>query len=107
MKKEDRIYKHSETSEKALERKLVEEMKKMGFLAIKQNDVMHSGMPDRLIVASGGRTVWVEVKSTGCRPTPLQESRIKRLRELGHTVFVVDGRDTLDMALDYIRFYKV
>lgn len=107
MKKEDRIYRHSETSEKALERRLTEKVRALGFLAVKVYDPMNSGMPDRLIVVTGGRTVWVEVKSAGCHPTPLQKSRIKALTELGHLVFVVDSKEKVDEVIDYIRFYRI
>lgn len=107
MNKSERIYRQSETSEKALERRLVEGVRCMGFVAVKMCDPMQGGLPDRLIVVSGGRTVWVELKSSGKRPTTLQESRIRQLRNFGHMVYVCDSIVDVDAVLDYIRFYKL
>lgn len=48
------------------------------------------GVPDRLVVASGGGHVFVEVKAPGRRPRAAQVSWHGRLTELGHRVCVVD-----------------
>lgn len=103
MKKEEMIYRNSETSEKALERRFVEKMKSFGLLTVKNQDPMMCGMPDRMVVLPRGKVAWVEFKSAGKYPTELQYKQISRLQEKGHIVFVVDDRDALDMALAFIN----
>ena len=44
------------------------------------------GTPDLLIVMSGGRSIWVEVKRPGERPTEIQAKRHRELRKMGHAV---------------------
>lgn len=102
MREEKRIYRNAETSEKALERRLVDKVRERGCVALKMNDVMHCGMPDRLIVMPGGRVMWVEVKSLGKKVTPLQASRIKDLRRLGFPVYVVDSGEMLEEFLQLL-----
>ena len=43
-----------------------------------------------MCVLPGGRVVFVELKSYGKKPTPLQEIEINRLKDLGFEVFVID-----------------
>lgn len=52
-----------------------------------------SGWPDRLFILPGGRVLWMELKAPGRKPTKLQESRIRQLRERGHSVWLVDSVD--------------
>ena len=47
------------------------------------------GWPDRIVVLPGGVLVWVELKRQGGRVAPLQELRMRRLRELGQRVELV------------------
>lgn len=107
MEQGEKIYRNCELSEKALERRLVKEVKKLGFLSVKMQDPMNGGLPDRLIVIPGGRVVWVELKSRGKKPTLLQESRIKNLNAYGHVVFVADSREDIDEVIDYISLYRL
>lgn len=103
MKREEEIYRHSEVSEKALERYFVDKVKAMGLTTVKNQDPLMSGMPDRLVVMPRGKVVWVEFKSAGKHPTPLQMVQIKRLEAKGHIVMVVDGKKELDLALAFIE----
>lgn len=86
-------------SEKVLERKLVEGVKKLGGKALKFYSKIDTSYPDRLIQMPGGKTYWVEVKSTGKEQTPLQQLRAKELTQLGFRVFVVDTQEKLDVLL--------
>lgn len=106
MEKGERIYRQSENSEKFFEKRLVTQARIMGCLAVKMKDEMNSGLPDRLIVMPDGRTVWVELKSVGKKPTALQASRIRQLKELGHEVFVVTDRPELEMVLGWIKYHS-
>lgn len=69
--------------EKALERKFVNEIKKLGGLCPKFVSPGLDGMPDRLLLLPKGQIAFVEVKAMGCKPRPLQEARHKQLRQLG------------------------
>ncbi len=66
-------------SEKRLEAGLVEAVKKCGGTALKFHSSTLAGFPDRLLILKNGKTLWVELKSTGEKPTKLQNFRIKRL----------------------------
>ena len=78
------------TKERILERKFVTSVKAVGGLALKFTSPSCAGMPDRLVLMPGGKTGFVEVKSPGCIPRPLQLSRHGMLRRLGFMVFVLD-----------------
>lgn len=91
--------KKREYSEKYLERKLVERIKAHGGLCLKFASVTEAGYPDRLCLMPHGRTLWVELKTTGRKPTKLQEIRHQELRERGFAVYVVDDMITLEQAV--------
>lgn len=88
-------------SEKYLERKLVERIKAAGGLCLKFASVTEAGYPDRVCLMPGGHTFWVELKTTGRKPTRLQEERHRELRERGYIVYVVDDMDSLEQAVRY------
>lgn len=61
------------------------------------------GFPDRMLLASGGRLVFVELKARGERPRRLQRYVHRKLRGLGFRVEVIDsmqGVDALFQELD-------
>lgn len=87
-------------SEKYLERKLVERIKAAGGLCLKFASVTEAGYPDRLCLMPHGRPLWVELKTTGRKPTKLQETRHGELRERGFAVYVVDNMITLEQAVE-------
>lgn len=86
-------------SEKALEARLVDEVKKRGGMAVKLTSQFHRGMPDRLCVLPFHTIAFVEMKSTGEKPTALQEAAMAQLRSMRFTVRVVDSTETLDELL--------
>lgn len=90
---------HSEESEKALERYLCERAKELGGLALKFASATQTGWPDRVVLLPGGRQLWVELKSKGKRPTALQRLRLQWLRRHGHTAYVCDSRGSVEAAL--------
>lgn len=83
-------------SEKALEAELRERCKALGWLCIKLTSQYQRGLPDRLILLPGGRVCFVEIKTTGKKPTALQRLTHERLRALGYRVEVVDTTESLD-----------
>ena len=60
------------------------------------------GTPDLLIVMSGGRLLWIEVKRPGERPTETQKKRHKELRDMGHSVAVCHSLDDFLVALQEV-----
>jgi hypothetical protein len=87
-------------SEKLIEKTLVAEVKKLGGWAVKLLCTYVTGLPDRLVLLPGGVVFFVEVKSTGETPTPIQRLIHKRLRRLGFTVHVVDTLKQLNLILN-------
>lgn len=95
----DKIAGHAGESEKALERRLVRECEKRGWLCLKYSNTRMTGYPDRLVLLPGGRVAWVEVKSRGRRPTAIQLYRHAELRKMGYTVHVVDSVGSIEELL--------
>lgn len=89
--------------EKTLERKLVQAVKAIGGLAPKFVSPGLDGVPDRLILLPSGRIAFTEVKTTGCKPRPLQLKRKGQLEALGFSVYVIDHPDQIGGMLDEIR----
>ena len=88
--------------EKALEARLRREVEARGGKAIKLTSQLHRGLPDRLILMQGGLAFFVEVKTTGKRPTKLQQAVHRDLRTLGFQVFVVDSTASLEKTVALI-----
>jgi len=76
--------------ESQLEQKLVSHITKLGGIAYKFSSPNRRSVPDRLCVMPNGRVFFVELKSEGKEPTPLQRHEHETLRALGHTVLVID-----------------
>ena len=89
--------------EKEIEKKLTLEAKKRGGLAVKFVSPGFDGMPDRIVLMPEGKMAFVEVKSSGKRPRPLQMARHKLLRELGFLVFVLDDESQIGGIFDAIQ----
>lgn len=95
----ENILHHSEVSEKAIEKYLVEKVKTIGGVCLKYSNPNMDGYPDRLVVLPGGRTSWVELKSKNKKPTKLQMLRHKQLADMGHNVNVVDSKNNVDYLI--------
>lgn len=87
-------------SEKKLERKLYKEVKKRGGWSIKMLSMHITGLPDRLCLFPGGRALFCEIKTTGKKPTKIQQMVHKKLRRLGFQVFVIDSTEQIIEALN-------
>lgn len=93
-------------NEKLIERKLREAIRKLGGKALKFSSPYETGYPDRLILMPGGRAFWVELKTTGKKPTPKQLLRQRELRALGFVSEVVDSVEALNNFLTMIENEK-
>lgn len=89
--------------EKAIEQKFREAVKAVGGVAVKFTSPGWDGMPDRLALLPGGRMAFVEVKSPGKKPRPLQEARHRMLRRLDFKVYVLDDEGQIGGIIDEIQ----
>ena len=88
--------------EKTIEQKLVSAVRAKGGIAPKFVSPSLDGVPDRLVLLPDGRCGFVEVKAPGRKPRPLQMARIKLLRQLGFSVFILDDESQISQILSEI-----
>jgi hypothetical protein len=93
------IVNHAEVSEKAIERYLVDEVKKLGGVCLKYSNQNMAGYPDRLILLPGAITIWVELKSKGKHTTALQDIRLRTLNKLGYDTYICDNKEAIDKII--------
>lgn len=86
-------------SEKTLEKNLRHKVKELGGWALKLPAIHVTGLPDRLCLFPGGKVIFIEVKTTGKKPTKIQKRIHEKLRELGFRVEVVDSSETLNLII--------
>jgi len=89
--------------EKIIECKLVQAAKAMGGIAPKFVSPGFDGMPDRIVLLSGGKIGFVEVKRHGEKPSPLQKSRHGLLRRLGFRVYILDDTEQIGEIIHDIQ----
>lgn len=87
-------------AEKDIEKYLRDRVKAAGGRAYKFISPGNDGVPDRLVCFSGGRTVFVELKAPGRKPTALQQLQHERLRALGFRVWVIDSHAGVDCFME-------
>ena len=93
------------SSEKYIERKFCEEVALYGGKAYKFVSPNNAGVPDRLVVMHG-EMYFVEFKSTGKRPTKLQNATFASLASRGAGVYVVDNITDALMIARGINHFK-
>lgn len=79
--------------EKELEAKVGRLVRRRGGLWLKWVSPGYTGVPDRIVVAPGGRVAFVEMKQAGGKLSPRQIYVGRLLRILGCSVFVVYNMD--------------
>ena len=89
-------------SEKVIERKLVERVKRAGGLCIKLLTSQYIGLPDRLCLFPNGKIIFVELKSTGQKPRKIQVFVHNKLRSLGFQVEVIDSIEGVESLISKI-----
>lgn len=89
--------------EKDIERWLGERLKRLGCLYFKFVSPMNPGVPDRIVILPGGKTVYVELKTEVGRLSNVQQRQIARMRERGADVRMVRG---VDEAKELLREVK-
>lgn len=88
--------KKEETREKVFERELSKYVDDNGGMAVKLLSQFIKGLPDRMFLLKGGTVVFAEFKSTGKKPTKIQNYIHLKIRVLGFPVFVVDSVESYE-----------
>ncbi len=82
--------------ESQLERRFAFEVMRRGAWALKFVSPGMRGVPDRVVLLPGGRTVFAEIKRPGETPDELQKKRAKQLMALGFQVYCLDSYQAID-----------
>lgn len=88
-------------TEKQIERKLVEGVKRIGGIAYKFVSPGNAGVPDRIVVLPGGKVIFVELKTETGRLSEIQKRQIARLKERGCDVIELHGIKDTEEFLEY------
>ena len=88
--------------ESAIEKKLLEGVRRLGFRAYKFISPGNDGVPDRIVMGRG-KTIFVELKTDVGRPSPIQKVQIKMLQDLGQDVRVLYGSKGVEEFLQSLR----
>ena len=92
----ENIVRHSEVSEKEIEKYLCRRMKEIGLPCIKYSNANETGYPDRLIVLPASQCMWVKLKSKGRKPSTVQQIRIDKLQKRKQADCVTDNKPLVD-----------
>lgn len=90
------MFHSTKESEKYLERKLAERIKKKGGLCLKLLSNHFLGLPDRMCLLPGGIIYFCEIKSTGFVRSPRQALVHRKLIQLGFKSYLVDNMDIIN-----------
>lgn len=88
--------------EKYLEQALKTAIENLGGICWKLVSPGTTGVPDRICLKAG-RVVFVEVKTQGAKPRPIQNRRMAQLRDQGFQVFVVDSPGDIAEVSDALQ----
>ena len=83
----------SEMLEKEIEKYLREQVKLRGGVAFKFISPGNVGVPDRLVLFPNGKIIFIELKATGKKTSKIQDIQIKKIRDLGFDVYVIDSKE--------------
>jgi len=89
--------------EKEIEKKLKSEVNAHDGICWKFVSPGTAGVPDRIILMPKGKIAFVEVKTKGEKPRPLQLSRHRFLRKLGFKVYILDDVSQIGGIIDEIQ----
>ena len=92
----------NKNSEKYLEKKLREEIKLRGGIALKFTSPYVTGIPDRIVLMPNGKIYFIELKSKSKKPTEIQKHMIEKISNLSFYVKVIDDINNLNSFLEFI-----
>ena len=93
--------------ESALEHRLVREVERIGGIAPKWTSPGNRGVPDRIVILPGGRTIYVEMKAPGKPLGPLQAHWKRKLQRLGHQYFKIASVEDIERFIDEVKVGEV
>ena len=91
--------------ESAVEQHFKKRVKECGGHAYKFKSPGRGGVVDRIAVMPDGIVVWVELKRPKGEPEDHQVREHQRLRDLGHTILVIDTKELADYYFGSERRY--
>lgn len=90
--------------EKQIEAAVCKYAKEKGFEVYKFSSPNRVGVPDRMFIGAYQRAFWIEFKSEGKEPTPVQEREAGRISSKGFAVYLCDnveqGKEIIDSEAD-------
>ena len=86
--------------ESTIEARLVREIRKRGGLCYKFVSPGNPGVPDRIAILPGGRTVYIELKTEIGRLSKVQRWQREEIQKRGADVRVLKG---MDQVLKFLR----
>ena len=89
--------------ESTIEKHLVKLVKGLGWGCFKLNGPGDRGKPDRMVMMSGGRVVFVEVKAPGKKLSKLQSHWFEFLEARGFDCWMVDSKDAVDELVERLK----
>lgn len=79
--------------EHEVESKFCHAVNAAGGWALKFTSPSLRGMPDRVVLRTGGHVFFVELKRKGAKPRPLQGHYLSLLRRFGFHTYVIDDAE--------------
>jgi hypothetical protein len=86
--------------EKKIEQIVCDYAKSKGWLVYKFTSPNRAAVPDRLLIAPGGRVIFIEFKAPGKKPTVPQLREQQRLQDQGCAVAAIDNVDAGKRLVD-------
>ncbi|XVG96398.1 VRR-NUC domain-containing protein [Eubacteriales bacterium KG125] len=88
--------------EKEVEKALVKRVKALGGICLKLVSPSMDGLPDRMVFLPESHFAFVELKTPGKKPRPLQLKRMDDFKRLGFRSFVIDDKKQIGGVIDEI-----
>lgn len=88
--------------ESSIEHRLKVEVERLGGKCLKFVSPGVVGVPDRIVLLPGGLIIFVELKASGKKMSPIQEYRAKELRKLGFRVECIDSVEKIQEFIEVI-----
>ena len=86
--------------ESKIEARLVREVRKRGGLCYKFVSPGNPGVPDRIVILPGGRTVYIELKTEIGRLSKVQKWQREEIQKRGADIRVLKG---MDQVLEFLK----
>ncbi|MCQ5028688.1 VRR-NUC domain-containing protein [Flavonifractor sp. DFI.6.63] len=88
--------------ESKIESRLVQMVRERGGLCYKFVSPGNPGVPDRIVITPGGRTVYVELKTEIGRLAAIQQWQLEEMRKRGADVRVLKGLEQVKAFVEEV-----